>query len=336
MNLKEILSEKRSHSEVNIKFSRDEQLRKLVQEHGSENLYCTFTNINKFGINVSTKYNTPTGIYSYPISYVLSLGSKNVPLVSKMSYIQVFKNNTLKENTWIISNKVDDISRRLTTTLNSITGKFKSFKNNKQIWEYMYRFIMGDKFKKYSDDDEANFDNPKNIQPSKFAPKSREYLLAAKIYAIIDNGQGIIYPDEPTQALFLKTEYLELIDTVVYGGKSDKAVDYSKIKGEKNQENVYSTMSAMDAFNLVNKNNRRMVELEPYIMKDPWLAYVYADRYIHHRWPAAERYIMQDPAAACNYATTILKSPWPEAEKVIDTDLTYRQIYKDAFKFFKK
>ena len=62
----------------------------------------------------------------------------------------------------------------------------------------------------------------------------------------------------------------------------------------------------------------RWPEAEPYIMKDPHIAYLYANDLMEgKRWPEAEPYIMKDPSIASNYATNVIKGRWPEAEPYI-------------------
>lgn len=330
--------ESRTNKEKNKKLSRDEQLTDIARVYGTDNIYVSFTEVNKLGVNVRSKYHTPTGIYSYPIEYVIDKGAKNVPFAKKSPYVQVFRNNTPLENTWIISDKLNpDIANRLSTVLEKETGKpSPAFKNNKSLWKYMFEFIMGKDFKKSLDwtNDDNYFADPKERKPSEYAPRARRILISAEIYAVIDNGTGIIYPDEPTQALFLKTEYLEHIDTIVGGQETKKEIDPSKIKNPADLAAAYKNLSAEEAFNkMIEKTGKkaRAPEFEPAIMKNPHLAYVYALDVIKGRWPEAEKYIIKDPAAARNYAAFVLNQRWPAAEPVIFSDNKYKKLYKSDF-----
>jgi hypothetical protein len=58
----------------------------------------------------------------------------------------------------------------------------------------------------------------------------------------------------------------------------------------------------------------RWPEAEPYIMKEPALAFRYALNIIKGRWPEAEPYIMKDDFMSYEYARDIIKGRWPEAE----------------------
>jgi hypothetical protein len=66
------------------------------------------------------------------------------------------------------------------------------------------------------------------------------------------------------------------------------------------------------------KNHRRFLEAEPYIAKDPHLAYVYASSVIGGRWPEAEREsLVNHPGWSAHYAKDVIKGRWPEAEETI-------------------
>ena len=59
-------------------------------------------------------------------------------------------------------------------------------------------------------------------------------------------------------------------------------------------------------------------EAEPYIMKDPYYAYMYArDIRKKGRWKEAEPYIMKDPSSAFLYARWVIGDRWTEAEPYI-------------------
>jgi len=77
-------------------------LKDLISRYG-DNLYLSFTSIEKLGINPMSTYNTPIGIYAYPASYVLSMTrgggrdddtlwspDQDLPFAGEKPYIQVF------------------------------------------------------------------------------------------------------------------------------------------------------------------------------------------------------------------------------------------------------
>lgn len=77
--------------------------------------------------------------------------------------------------------------------------------------------------------------------------------------------------------------------------------------------------------------NRRFEEAEPYIMRSPYAAYIYALEIIKGRWSEAEPYIMKDAAYASHYAKHVIKSRWEEAEPYIKRDRGWWNSYRETF-----
>ena len=76
MHIKEIV-EARKNPELNPKESVNKQLKDLydattdtIPGSNIKNLFVSFTDLDKLGINPTSRYNTPIGIYAYPAEYV--------------------------------------------------------------------------------------------------------------------------------------------------------------------------------------------------------------------------------------------------------------------------
>lgn len=91
------LMEKRRNPLKNPTSSAYDKLSKYQQD---KNIYISFTNIDKIGINPHNKFNTPTGIYTYPLNAVFGKIIMAGMVVKKWStygadrpFIQVLKHN---------------------------------------------------------------------------------------------------------------------------------------------------------------------------------------------------------------------------------------------------
>lgn len=81
------------------KYLRFHQRSKILEKYqGRNNIFGSFTSIAKLGINPRSQYNTPTGIYSYPIDYIINHVSEsevdiNVPFPSQeeATYTHIFE-----------------------------------------------------------------------------------------------------------------------------------------------------------------------------------------------------------------------------------------------------
>lgn len=90
--------------EVHRWVDRDKLLRKYA---GDESVFVSFSDVNKLGLNPSSDYDTPIGIYAYPVDYVIERSltnqrSFNVPFASDRKFIIVFRvRNT--DNYWRVN-----------------------------------------------------------------------------------------------------------------------------------------------------------------------------------------------------------------------------------------
>lgn len=85
--------ELRKNPESNPKINPVKKLIELSKQH--DNLFVSMTTVDKLGINPQSKYDTPIGIYSYPVSYVISKTRTsdnfgNLPFAGKAPYINIF------------------------------------------------------------------------------------------------------------------------------------------------------------------------------------------------------------------------------------------------------
>lgn len=96
------LTEARKNPELNPKHPINQILFDWMRETkdtiaGCKNVFVSFTTVEKIGINPSSKYpNTPYGIYSYPLEYVLSLTGEDksmetLPWFGESPYVNVIK-----------------------------------------------------------------------------------------------------------------------------------------------------------------------------------------------------------------------------------------------------
>lgn len=115
MQFKDFISEARRNPEQNPKIPVVQQLKKIfkdnyeyvdprdvVREYHDDLYFVSMTKVDKLGINPTSKYNTPLGIYAYPLSYVLyqvdpgsdSEGTetlKSLPFAGASPFANVFK-----------------------------------------------------------------------------------------------------------------------------------------------------------------------------------------------------------------------------------------------------
>jgi len=174
----------------------------------SENLVVTFTEINKVGINPQSKYDTPIGIYLYPLDYVIEK-KMNVPFAANQPHINVCEFTRPEK----ILHMTSDTSNQKGMELLNVFPKERLDKADEYINEYKIR---------------SNYSklwlltrmlaNNKPIQWN-------SNLRKCGIDGFLDHGTGTICPEEPTQCVVFTASALKLlysIDSPMYYKKTDK------------------------------------------------------------------------------------------------------------------
>ena len=89
-DLKIIISEARA--EVRHGLEKTDRFTQIKQYVDNPNVFFTMTYVDKLGINPKSEYNTPLGIYSYPLNseFFEMLKNSKLPYQTHAPFIQVF------------------------------------------------------------------------------------------------------------------------------------------------------------------------------------------------------------------------------------------------------
>jgi hypothetical protein len=180
-----------------------------------KNLFISFTELDKLGVNPKSKHGTPLGIYAYPAQYVVDLtGTDEVmgslPYVGDQPYVNIFKaKGNIIELSTITDSEVNQYYRKLgevwakysgstwktsVDQIDELVRAAQSYAHMKslpggQLWYVTNRLAMWLK--------------------DKLGPWGTSHIIAwNKLFRLIgidgaiDNGTGIIHTNEYTQAVF--------------------------------------------------------------------------------------------------------------------------------------
>jgi len=224
MRLDEIF-EARSNPTTN-KIGRESVLDALKKYSGQSNIFVTFAqdvgkmshpiwdnpkNVSgfKLGINpLSDWEDTPIGIYSYPIDYVIAQKRK-VPYARQKPFLQIFKANGNFLNT---RNYTDN-------NLRSDLEKIRNIANNLKWDEEKVNYIFN-QFPKSYNPAQHIWIITRLFAEHLMSNSSRPYVNWNKLFrmigydGVIDNGYGVIDEREPTQSVFFSASNLTLIDVI--------------------------------------------------------------------------------------------------------------------------
>ena len=238
MKTSEII-EARKNPELNPKVSVNQYIDQAMSSAGKvpgtdiTNLFVSFTQLPKLGINPGSKYNTPLGIYAYPADYVVEstrgrYSMANLPFAGKQPYANIFqgRGNIVHLNTMTLQDeyRYNDKLRAYAKRLPEVDFTKHYAPPGKDWPDLVGRTIN------------ASVDYAKDrMSPGgrlwyttwklsgyiatylkKHAPLAWNEIFrqVLGIDGCIDTGKGIIHPSEPVQAVFFSLGGTKLISTV--------------------------------------------------------------------------------------------------------------------------
>lgn len=210
MLLKNMLLELRSNPEINKKESLNSKLTDILNSNTNIHFYVSLTEKDKLGIYPKSSYETPIGIYAYPLTYVINVTNggpmTRLPFAGHTDYVNVFSSNGY----------ILDIRNVDESMLRSLIVKIKSF----SLKKYGIRHEIIDQFVSKSGIDALKKSPGGRLwyitrELSIFSAKEtqqRSVVMWNVIFrgigidGVVDHGAGIIHTNEPTQAVFLQCQ----------------------------------------------------------------------------------------------------------------------------------
>jgi hypothetical protein len=181
--------------------------------------YFSFTNLPKLGINPKTDYATPIGVYGYTSSVPFDT---NIPFASHRPYVTFFTprgnvldlqaishndawNYLLKlRNVWLPDLPVDELTKLWDDT-HDVLIKFENYSNIDA--GVMYGVMRKLASMSALSSKKGSVWKKSTQTPSRWT----KMLLSLGIDALLDNGDGIIHPNEPYQIVVINPSGIRVI-----------------------------------------------------------------------------------------------------------------------------
>jgi hypothetical protein len=236
MYIKEI-TEARKNPELNPKESVNKQLKDLydattdtIPGSNIKNLFVSFTDLDKLGINPTSRYNTPIGIYAYPAEYVLKkIGEKQstqlLPFAGDKPWVNIFRatGNVVDLDT-IDSDTVSEYLKTLKDTfvdkkipddefkhIFKQAGTGATHRTRSGILWYFTKLLAD-----YVDQQTVDKTKPNTKTAAKSASVIWQSILrkTLNIDGMVDDGEGIIHENEPNQTVFFNPAAIEVVKRI--------------------------------------------------------------------------------------------------------------------------
>jgi hypothetical protein len=170
-----------------------------------DNLFVSFVSVDKAGINPKSPYDTPIGVYAYPLKFAMT---EKIPYrgQNKPVKIKIIKPTNDKELS-------DDISEKaLENLLEIIKLKYNIKEHHIEKWsdEALIDTPMG---KLWNITRELSRNSNNHSGTNMTSPtKWTKILIDLGFDYVVDNGTKVIHSNEPTQAVFLNPKSYKVID----------------------------------------------------------------------------------------------------------------------------
>jgi hypothetical protein len=237
----EFLAEARRNPEQNPKISINQQIDDYVDGSDPDNAFVSFTTVDKLGINPSSTYKTPLGIYAYPASYVIkkTAGGESMlklPFAGESEFANLFRvTGNVVDLGKMSASTADRYCKQLAEVwaqlsnrdVTQTTEMVEIFQTQAQT-RSLFPDYIGGQFWYVTMKAAELVARKRNISiPLAWNKLFREL----GIDGFVDHGIGIIHTAEPTQAVFFSTKSIKDVKRV-YNKYSPDTMETNQMRGD--------------------------------------------------------------------------------------------------------
>lgn len=216
------------------------------------NMFVTFTQLPKVGINPQSNYNTPIGVYSYPLEYILERAYQKgtifgaAPFASDAKYVHLFQQT---------SRNILDVSRYGKSQFDlDIKKLLNYFKHDRDVFDFIQRTT--ERHREIGSEMGGGFSYGRSLWyliydlVGRYKSNGRPTIEASKILyrvlgydAVYDmDGKGIIHVNEPTQAVHFNIQTLRVVESF-----SNKEMGQDRVQARREMLNVSQIKREFDS-----------------------------------------------------------------------------------------
>ena len=245
MKIHELL-EARKNPELNPKISINDEILKFENLFGDKNTFISFTSVDKLGINPKSKYETPLGIYAYPLAYVRARiraehsPEHTLPFAGDQPHATlftadpkrlIFLSKFSKANLDTLIGHMKEVYPDDHGAIDRALVWAKQHANVKTAGGIMWAMTM-------------MFASMNTQESQNRAVKWNKVFRDLDIDGVVDDdGDGIIHSNEPTQAVFFKKPDVIKNEKRIYNKYSPSAL----LKNVEKRQMVQSAQATLTA-----------------------------------------------------------------------------------------
>lgn len=205
----------------------------ILKYKDDPNIFISFTDLPKIGMNPMTRYNTPAGIYTYPIQMI---SDRLKPNMKHDKFADLFPFAAYRKFAFLVraTKPITLVQSYSNENLKLDIEKFKKLTNvsDETIASYMNRATVNTPFGRF-----WAITYFHTINDERPTVSWNSLLRKLGFHSILDNGSGIIHPNEPTQAVFLSKSDFEVVEQLHHHPSSSSTyMNKMKIMSSENKK----------------------------------------------------------------------------------------------------
>jgi len=179
----------------------------------------------KVGINPKSQYNTPTGIYSYPVMYMdKDVLDGKVPFKGNARHIVLFTIKPQFRNKVLIVNTYGDINNESAITEKNMIENLSRLQQLAKSKQEMNNFKIAIEDAKPPTVAGKVWNVSRHLANFNSAAWTKILNQDLDIEGVVDIGSGMVHENEPEQAVFFKKDAIKIL-AIKEQGKSDDPKD---------------------------------------------------------------------------------------------------------------
>ena len=194
---------------------RSSVIDQLMKYNGDDSIYISFTELKKIGINPTSSYATPNGVYCYKLNdYIEDIYEKGIaraiPYAYDAPYINILKQtqpllDVTKYSQEMYESDIEKISNFLNLD-DDLTYQLKTNPVSSRMKTVYYY--------KYLNQAMTILINKLDLDTDFYGAHKAKILRKLGYNGLYDSGAGIIHNSEPAQAVFFTKDSYKLIERI--------------------------------------------------------------------------------------------------------------------------
>lgn len=227
----------RYQKETGKPYSPRQEIESLITDEDMSQYAFTMTSVPKVGINPSTNFDTPAGVYFYPLNseYFDRLVDDRLQYASDSPFVNLVKLNISKESKWLYLSHFKQSHMKLSEIIDMLENVCIKNRYDMDKIQVIFNNYAAKKNNEYKDKTIYDLAGKISTEQSKSSGVRqtvifRKILVDLGYIGVYDDKTGTIYSSEPTQLVCLDNSAYSFVGTYSTNEIRKKQIDAEQLK----------------------------------------------------------------------------------------------------------